>query len=428
MRSLKNITHFRAFHHKNYRIYMTGHGISLVGTWMQSAAMSWLVYRLTQSSFMLGLVGFVGNISTFLLASFAGVIADRYDRKRTIIITQSLALLQALLLSFLVLKGTIEIWHILLLSSFLGFIYSFDIPVRQTFTADLIGRREDLSNAIALNSSIVNLARFAGPSLAGIIIAAFGEGPCFLINAISFIFPLTSLKVLQLTQKKSHIPTNNVLYDLKKGFHYTFSHISIRSILLLFSLLGLVGMPYQVLMPVIARELMHGGPKTLGFLMAMSGLGAFIGALYLAGKVSLKGLDNLVLISGILLGIGLISLGHSSILIFSLLSCTLTGFSMVVHMASCNTLLQTISDEPMRGRVMSFFTMAFMGTMPIGSLIAGTLAKHMGVTTTLTIGGILCILGSLIFSRSLPHLKSKIQIILAQNIETMTEMRVEIKH
>lgn len=405
---------FRALRHRNYRIFSAGQSISLTGTWMQQVAMSWLVYRLTNSAFLLGVVGFASQISTFLLAPFAGVVADRHNRRRMLIITQALAMVQALILYLLVISNSIAVWQIIVLSIFLGLVNSFDIPVRQAFTVEMIEKKEDLANAIALNSSLFNAARLLGPSLAGILIASVGEGACFLLNAVSYIAVIISLLMLRIPPREREEGGSDILRELKEGFVYAFSFLPIKYILALLALISLMGVPYQVLMPVFARDIFHGGPKTLGFLMAMSGAGALVGAIYLAGRRHVFGLGRIIAVSAVIFGLGVISFSLSRILWLSLALILVAGFGLMVQMASSNTVLQTIVDEDKRGRIMSFFTMAFMGMAPFGSLLAGSLAGKIGAANTLFMGGICCIIGALVFAAKLPVLRRQMRLVYAQ--------------
>ncbi len=395
---------FRALQYRNYRLFFIGQSISLVGTWMQQIAMSWLVYRLTHSPFLLGAVAFAGQIPTFLLAPLAGVIADRYNRKQILVLTQTLALAQAFILALLVLTNHVAVWHLVALSIFLGFVSAFDIPVRQAFTVEMIERRDDLGNAIALNSSMVNLARLIGPSIAGILIAAVGEGICFLLNAVSYLAVIASLLAMRIIPREIRSAITNVSGELKEGFRYAFGSASIKSILLLLGLVSLAGMPYQVLMPVFAKEIFHGGPQTFGFLMAFSGIGALAGAVYLAGRQNSRGLSKIFASAASLFGTGIIFFSWSRILWFSMGLIFVAGFGMMVLIAASNTVLQTIVEEDKRGRIMSFYTMAFMGMAPFGSLLAGSLASRIGASHTLFIGGVFCVLGSLLFAVFRPSL------------------------
>jgi MFS family permease len=401
---------FRALSHRNYRLFFGGQGISLIGTWMQQIAMNWLVYRLTHSAILLGLVGFSSRIPTFVFASFAGVLADRWNRHRALVVTQTLSTVQALILAALVLTGTISIWHVILLSFSLGFINAFDIPIRQSFVVDMVERREDLGNAIALNSSLVNGARLVGPSIAGMLMATLGEGICFLLNGISFLAVIVALLAMRIKQPdRSEKQNPNVLRGLQEGFSYAFGFAPIRSILLLLALVSLMGMPYMVLMPIFAGKILHGGPQAFGFLLGASGSGALIGALYLASRRSVLGLGRIIVIASGLFGIGLIVFSLSRVFWLSLLSMLLTGFGMMVQMASSNTVLQTIVEEDKRGRVMSFYTMAFMGMVPFGSLLAGSLANMIGAPNTVMVGGIACIFGSALFAKKLATLREMVR-------------------
>ena len=400
---------FRALRHRNYRLFFGGQTISLVGTWMQQVALSWMVYRLTNSVFLLGVMGFVTQIPTFILTPIAGVIADRYPRHRILVITQVLAMLQALILAVLVVTGAITIWHIFVLGIFIGLVNAFDIPIRQAFTVEMIEGREDLGNAIALNSSMFNFARLLGPAIAGILISLIGEGGCFLLNAVSYLAVIISLLAMRIIPRRIEFKNVPVFSELKDGLKYAFGFKPIKHILLLLALVSLTGVPYQLLMPVFARDIFHGGPRTLGFLVAMSGLGAFSGTIYLAAKKTVIGLGRNIVQATALFGLGIISLSLSRVFWLSLLFTFIAGFGIMVQMAASNTILQTIVDEDKRGRLMSLYTMAFMGTAPLGSLWAGSLASHIGAPYALLIGGFCCIISAFIFARQLPALREKIR-------------------
>ena len=400
---------FRALSHRNYRLFFGGQGISLIGTWMQQIAVGWLVFRLTQSSFLLGVVGFTSRIPTFVFASFAGVLVDRWNRHRLLVATQVLSMIQAFILAALVLTGTVAVWHVILLSLFLGLINAFDVPARQSFVVEMIERREDLGNAIALNSSMVNGARLVGPSIAGMLIATVGEGMCFLLNGLSFIAVIASLLAMRMTPKPRKEVTAPLWHGLKEGFTYAFGFAPIRSLLLLLALVSFMAMPYTVLMPVFAGKILHGGPQALGFLLGATGVGALSGAIFLASRKSVVGLGKIIVIASSLFGIGLIGFSFSRLFWLSLLLMVVTGYGMMVQMTSTNTVLQTLVDEDKRGRVMSFYTMAFMGMVPFGSLFAGTLASAIGTPETVLIGGISCILGSILFARKLPLLRAMVR-------------------
>ncbi|HQQ01845.1 MAG TPA: MFS transporter [Bacteroidales bacterium] len=400
---LKDI--FRSLHYRNFRLFFIGQSISLIGTWIQRIALPWLVYDLTKSAFLLGLIGFAGQIPMFFIAPFAGVLTDRLNRYQLLIATQVFAMLQAFILAFLVLSGQINVGLILILNILLGCINAFDTPVRQSFFIEIIDKKEDLPNAIALNSSMVNAARLLGPSIAGVLIAFTGEGICFLINAVSYIPVVTSLLMMRIPKKLQPRNSSHVFNELKEGFTYTFGHKTLKYIILLLALVSLMGMPYTVLMPVFAKEILHGGSHTFGFLMGASGLGALCGALYLASKKNVLGLGKLIAYSAALFGLSLLIFSFSRRFEFSIFLMIFIGLGMMLQMASSNTLLQTLSDDDKRGRVMSFYTMAYMGTAPFGSLLAGGLADIIGVAFTIGFGGICCIIGAVIFWQKLPVLR-----------------------
>jgi MFS family permease len=382
-----------------------GQSISLIGTWMQNMAMGWLVYRITSSVFMLGVVGFTSQIPAFVLSPLAGVYADRWDRRRILVVTQALAMIQAFLLAFLVLTGAVAVWHVIVLSMFLGLTFAFDGPVRHSFVVEMIETRDDLGNAIALNSLMFNAARLIGPSIAGILVAAIGEGACFLLNGFSYIAVIVSLSAMRIMSKEKARANGDVLEGFKEGFTYVFGSAPIRSIVLLLGLVSLLGMSYAVLMPVVARDILHGSAHTLGFLMGAAGMGALSGALYLASRRSVRGLGNVIVATTAVYGIGLVAFSFSHTLWLSLALLVMIGFGAMVHMGSSNIVLQTIVDDDKRGRVMSFYMMAFLGMAPIGSLLIGGLASRIGSPNTFVISGLACIAGSLMFSRRLALLK-----------------------
>jgi MFS family permease len=397
---------FRTLRYRNYRLFFAGQCISLIGTWMQSVAMSWLVYRLTDSVFLLGVVGFAGQFPTFLFSPLAGVFSDRWNRLRTLVMTQTLSMLQALVLAILVLTGTVAVWHIVLLSFFLGCVNAIDIPSRQSFVIDMIEDKKDLGNAIALNSAIFNGARFIGPSVAGILIALVGEGICFFLNGMSYMAVIAALLSMKLTPLAPKKKKAGVLQELKEGLNYVYGFKPIRYILLLLALTSFMGVPYAVLMPAFVRDILHGGPHTLGFLMSATGAGALMGAIYLAARRSVLGLGRIISLSAGIFGAGLIGLSLYPVFGFSLVLMFIIGFGVMIQVASSNTLLQTIVDDDKRGRVMSFFAVSFMGMAPLGSLMAGTTARWAGITNTIMIGGICCIMGAILFSRQLTLLRS----------------------
>jgi MFS family permease len=397
---------FRSFQYRNYRLFFAGQGISLVGTWMQRIAMPWLVYNITGSVFLLGIVGFAGQIPTFLLAPIAGVLTDRWNRYYVLIGAQIVAMLQAIVLTWLFYSGKIEVWHIVALSVINGIFNAFDVPSRQAFVVDLVEKKEDLGNAIALNSLMFNGARLIGPSIAGVLLASAGEGICFLLNALSYLFVIASLLFMKVPVRGKKKNDNRILAQMKEGFSYAYNFAPIRQIMLLLAVLGLMTMPYAVLMPVFAKEILHGGSHTFGFLMGSAGFGALLGGLYLASRKTILRLNRLVPISAAVAGIGLIGFSLARYFPLSVLLMIVAGLGMMLHTAASNTILQTIVEEDKRGRVMSIYTMAIMGTAPFGSLMAGGLAKVIGTPNTIMVGGIACIAGALYFFRKLPELQS----------------------
>jgi MFS family permease len=388
---------WRALRHRNFRLFFGGQSISLIGTWMTRVATSWLVYRLTQSPLLLGIVGFAGQIPTFILAPLAGVIVDRIDRRTLLVWTQALAMVQSLVLAFLTLTHRITIPEILALSIMQGFINAFDMPGRQSFMVKMVEDRTDLSNAIAINSSMVNAARLIGPSLAGMLIAVSSEGWCFLVDGVSYIAVIVSLLMMRLSPSMEQRATTTMVVQLREGWAYVVHSAPIRTILLLFALISLMGWPYMVLMPVFAAQVLHGGPHTLGFLMGAAGVGSLTSALALVLRRSVRGLTRVIPIASALFGAGLICFGLSRVLWLSMVLMLVTGFGMMQGVTASNTILQTLVDEKMRGRVMSYYTMAFVGMAPFGSLLAGTMAHVIGAPRTVMVSGVACILGSLWF-------------------------------
>jgi MFS family permease len=400
---------FRALKNSNYRLFFAGQGISLIGTWMQNVAMSWLVFRLTGSTFLLGLVGFLGQIPVFFLAPVAGAIADRGDRRRIMITIQCLYMLWALIIAALVLTGAMTVQLIMILSLLGGIINAFDMPTRQSFVIMMVEDRADLGNAIALNSSMFNGARLIGPSIAGILISILGEGMCFLINGISYCAVIAALLAMRIESGRSDAPGPDLVKEVKEGFSYTFSLPSIRAIILLLALISLTGSSYMVLMPVFATRIFLGGAGMLGLLVSAAGMGALMGALYLASKRSVLGLGWMISIASGIFGIGLILFSRSASLWISLPALLMCGFGMMVYLGSGNTLIQTIVDEEKRGRVMSIFSMALMGLEPVGCIIAGSLAAHLGTPSTVLFVGIITLLGALTFMSQLPSLEESLR-------------------
>ena len=395
----------RALQSRNFRLFFGGQSVSLIGTWITRIATSWLVYRLTGSALLLGVVGFCGQIPTLLLAPFAGVLVDRWDRHRILVVTQVLSMLQSLALAVMVFTGTITVGWILFLQVVQGIINAFDTPARQAFVVQMVEDRADLPNAIALNSSMVNASRILGPSIGGIVIAAVGEGWCFLADAISYLAVIASLFAMRVTPRPLPPRDTRIREEMRVGFEYVSRFLPVRSALLLLSLVSILGMPYTVLMPMISSTILHGGAHTLGFLMTASGVGALVGALYLASRSSVLGLGRIMVLSTATFGVGLIVFSLSRTLWFALLALPFVGAGMMITMASTNTIIQTVVSEELRGRVMAFYTMAFLGTAPIGSLLAGVAADRIGPTATIRVGGVACIAAALWFASRLPALR-----------------------
>jgi len=399
---------FRSLQYRNYRLFFSGQSISLIGTWMQRIAMPWLVYHITGSVFLLGAVGFAGQIPTFLLSPFAGVLTDRWNRYRVLLFTQVLSMIQAIILTWLCLSGTIQVWQIVLLSIGLGCVNAFDVPARHSFVFDMVEKKQDLGNAIALNSLMFNGARLIGPSIAGIMLATTSEGFCFLLNAVSYVFVIISLLMMKLKVKSVKEKSTRILKELKDGWIYTFGFQPIKHLIILLGISSLMGMSYSVLMPVYAKEILHGGSHTFGFLMGAAGFGALSGALYLASRKTVIKLGSIVPASALLFGTGLIILSFSTVFSLSLVLMVFIGLGMMMQTAASNIIIQTITDDDKRGRVMGFYSMAIMGTAPFGSLIAGWLAKVIGTPWTIFTGGAATIIGALFFLRKLPELKKDV--------------------
>jgi MFS family permease len=385
---------WRALRHRNFKLFVSGQSVSLIGTWMTRLATSWLVYRLTGSALLLGVVGFSGQILTFLLAPFAGVWIERMDRRKLLVWTQALAGGQSLALAVLTLTRLITIREIIALSALQGLINAFDMPGRQAFLVQMVEDKQDLGNAIALNSSMVNLARLIGPALAGLVIAWVGEGYCFLIDGVSYGAVIASLLMMQVKPLEVRRVAATMLVQMKEGWAYVSTFKPIRTILLLFAVVSLMGMPFMVLLPIFAGEVLHGGAHTLGFLTGASGIGALVSAMSLAVRKSVRGLTSMIWIAAVMFGVGLILFGLSHVLWLSLVLMLVVGFGMMQGLAASNTVIQTLVTEDKRGRVMSYYTMAFVGMAPFGSLLAGWLAHHVGAPHTVMITGTVCVLGA----------------------------------
>jgi len=403
----------RALAHRNYRLFFSGQSVSLVGTWITRVATSWLVYRLTHSALLLGVVGFWGQIPSLVLSPFAGVFVDRWDRHKILVWTQVLSALQSLGLAILALTNTITVVWIIVLQVAQGIINAFDTPARQSFVVQMVDDPADLPNAIALNSTMVNASRIIGPSIGGLIIAAVGEGWCFMIDAFSYVAVIASLLAMRVERRPVR-SRGKMLDELRAGFKYVTGFAPVRTALTLLAIVATMGMPYTVLMPIIATNVLHGGAHTLGFLMTASGAGAVVGALYLASRRSVVGLGRIMMFATLSFGAGLIVFGLTRVLWLALIVLPFVGGGMMVEMASTNTILQTVTEEHLRGRVMAFYTMAFLGTAPIGSLIAGVAASRIGASNTIILGGVACMMGGLWLALRLPSLRAQVRPIYAE--------------
>ena len=399
----------RSLGHRNFRLFFLGQGISLIGTWMQQVAMSWLVFELTGSPFWLGLTGFAGQIPSFFLAPVAGVLVEGWDRHRLLLLTQTLAMGQAFALAALTLIGLIEVWQVLVLSLFLGMVNAFDMTTRQTFLVEMVTDRADLANAIALNSSLVNGARLVGPALAGIILAETSAGVCFLINGLSFLAVLGGLFAMDIEPRLVTPRQTRLLQGLREGIGYALGFGPIRAILIMLGIVSLMGISSTVLLPVYATKVLGGEAAIYGYLSAASGGGALIAALHLATRKSVLGLGRWILFAPALLGAAMIGLALSNVLWLSLFFLAVMGFAGMTQLASCNTLLQTVVDDSKRSRVMSLYTMAFLGMVPLGSLLAGTLADAFGVDKAYWIGGLACVGSSVWFALQLPRIRKELR-------------------
>jgi len=397
--SFKNAV--RALNHRNYRLFFGGQLVSLVGTWMQSLALSWLAYQLTHSALMLGAVGFCNQIGTFVLTPFAGVWVDRLDRRRILVVTQSLAMGQALILAALTLTGHVHIAHLFVLGGLLGLINAFDIPARQSFVPQMVEDRADLPSAIALNSSLVNSARLIGPMAAGALVAWVGVGICFLLNGLSYLAVIAALLAIRVPPREVSARPRHPITELKAGFGYLAGHLPILALLALLALVGLMGQPYTVLLPVFATQVLHGGPSTLGMLTGSVGVGALVGASILATRTSLIGMERVVPFASVIFSSGLLAFSCSRSLPVAMPLLAIVGAGVTLQMGLTNTLVQTLVDEEMRGRVMSFYTMAFMGMSPLGSLLTGFLAGHFGAPVAAATSGVAVLLGGLAYASRL---------------------------
>jgi MFS family permease len=402
-----SISHaWRALRHRNFQLFYFGQSISVIGTWMTRVATSWLVYHLTHSALLLGVVGFAGQIIAFLLGPFAGVWVERLNRRKLLVWTQAAGSVQSLALAALTLAHVITLWEIIVLAALQGLINSLDMPARQSFLVEMVEDRQDLSNAIAINSSMANAARLVGPAMAGVVIAAWGEGWCFLLDGLSYFAVIASLLLMRIKPVETRHAPGRMLEQMREGWDYVRSFRPIRSILLLFGLISLMGYSYSVLLPIFAAQVLHGGAATLGWLTGASGIGAVLSAISLIVRKSVRGLTRMIQISAAMLGAALILFGASHTLWRSLLLMVFVGFSMLQCASASNTVIQSLVHDDKRARVMSYYMMAFFGAAPFGSLFAGALAHHIGAPHTVMITGSVCIVGALWFTLELPRVRA----------------------
>ncbi len=401
----------RALQYRNYRLFFAGQTVSLVGTWMQRVAIGWLAYRLTGSALALGQIGFASMVPSFVLAPLSGVLVDRWNLHKTLIVTQVLATLQALALAVLVITGSIRFFHLLSLSLALGIVNAIDLPARQAFIITMIEGKRDLGNAIALNSAMMHAASLIGPSVAGVLIGFAGEGVCFALNALSYLFVIAALCAMRIREQRKPKEVVGFAKGIREGISYTFGFAPIRNIILLIAIVSLLGMPYTTLLPIFAREILKGDARTLGFLMGASGLGALVGTFYLASREKMQGLKKLIALASYIFGICLVAFSISRSLAASLALMCGIGLGLTLQNAAGNTVVQAIVDDDKRGRVMSFYTMAFLGMAPFGSLIAGALAHHIGAQLTVLAGGAACIIAASIFSRGISSMREEMDAI-----------------
>jgi MFS family permease len=397
---------WRALRHRNFQLFFFGQSISVIGNWMTRLATTWLVYRMTHSALLLGLVSFAGQIVSFALGPFAGVWVERLNRRKLLVATQAAAAVQSLALAALTLAHVITLWEIIALTAFQGLINAFDMPGRQSFLVQMVEDRNDLSNAIAINSSMANGARLIGPAIAGLVIAAFGEGWCFLIDGVSYFAVIASLLLMHITRPDSHHSKASMLEQMREGWNYVRTFRPIRTILMLFSLISLMGYSYSVLMPIFAGQVLHGGATTLGWLTGASGVGALVSALSLVARRSVVGLTRMLQISAAMLGGALILFGLSHIFWLSLVLMVFVGFGLMQTAAASNTIIQSLVPDDKRARAMSYYTMAFFGAAPFGSLLAGTLAHRIGAPHTVIFTGAFCVAGAVWFTINLPKVNA----------------------
>lgn len=404
----------RAFRHRNFRLFFGGQSISLIGTWVQQIALSWTVYQLTHSVFLLGLVSFAGQLPLFIVTPFAGVWVERWSRHRTLVATQTLSMLQAFLLAAVVLTGALQVWNLIALNILAGVILAVDLTARQAFMVEMVGSGRDLPNAVALNAFIINGGRMIGPAIAGLLLTIVSPAVCFLVNAISYLPVIAALLAMRVKAREQSNSDSNMFEDLREGVRYAMGFPPIRAVLLLVALVSLVGMPYPVLMPIFAAEVLHGAAHTLGILMTAPGIGALIGTFYLASRKTIVGAGPRVATGAFIFGCGLAAAGMTRHLATAFVAFGLVGLGMIVQLATSNTVLQTIVDDDKRGRLMSLYTMALMGMAPFGSVAGGAFAHHVGLPITFVVGGIVCCGGALLFATRIPTLRPMVMPIYAR--------------
>ncbi len=395
---------FRALRHRNFQLFFGGQLVSLVGTWMQNVAQSWLIYRLTHSALLLGLVGFAGQAPVFLLATVGGAVADRRARRDVLVITQTASMLLAFALAGLTLLGVVRPWHVFVLAAALGTVNAFDIPTRQAFVVEMVGK-EDLGNAIALNSSMFNGARVLGPALAGLLVAVVGEGWCFFGNGVSYLAVIAGLVAMRVPARVLPPRPDDALAHAAEGFRYVARTPAARAIILLLGVVAMTGIPYAVLMPIFAAEVLHGGPKALGTLMGATGAGALAGALLLASRSGVRGLGRWVHVAATVFGVSLVLFAASRALWLSVALLVPVGAGLIAQNASSNTLIQSMVPDELRGRVMAVYAMVFMGGAPLGALLAGACAQHVGAPWTVAGGGAICVAAAQVFGWRLQSLR-----------------------
>ncbi|MEI6437631.1 MAG: MFS transporter [Candidatus Omnitrophota bacterium] len=403
---------FRSLRNYNLRLFLAGQLFSLIGTWMQIVAGSWLIYRLTNSPFLLGAFAFAMNFPALIFSPLAGVAADRFDRRSLLVLVNVLSMVQAFILWVLVYTNTVQVWHVMTLSVLLGILSAYELPIRQSFISKMIDDPKDLPNAVALNSSVFNGSRLIGPAIAGVTIAIFGEGICFLLNALSFLPVIAALCLMRLSYVKAERLMSSK-HSLLEGFRYVYHSVPIRLLLVMVSVLSMLSGAFHALAPIFAKDVFGGGPKTLGILLSCSGAGAFLGAIYLAGRSTVIGLGRVVAVAAAGTAVSLMLFSVLLDIRLAIVAVFLSGLGMIMSIGGMNVIIQTLVDEEKRGRVMSLYGIALVGISPIGSITAGLIATHAGVSTALMVAGVFAFIASAIFWFRLPHFRSFVRPIYA---------------